>query len=213
MKMKLIPFLAASVFLLIFITTKSCKDKNDNPAPTDLCSDGKRNRTESGVDCGGECKECPLLAPVNSNYFFQFKLGDSIVSLENNFPFFVGNLTAFPPLGYKWGADLTYQGKVEDLAGKFISFKPNDMPHIEIMYFTDQNKILSTAYPPSQSGANCYIRSVTLVDTLVTGIANPTTNYLYSVKGDFNCRIANTSNSYTDTITYGKFSLRIAIQK
>lgn len=202
-------FYSLSLLSMLFACTA---DDGDTIKP-DLCKDGIQNRTETGVDCGGDCIECPDLGQVTDKYFFQFKRGDTAVFLENDFPYFVGTTTAFPPIGYKWGAEIIYAGDVMDLAGKYISFKEEYTPRIEIMYFDEKNKILSSAYPPSQSGSNCYIRSVELADTLITGIANPVTNYIYKVKGEFNCRISNTNNTYTDTLTYGKFALRITVQK
>lgn len=201
------------IFLFLAIITasfQSCKDKTEAPTPVDICEDGKQNRSETGIDCGGECAECPDLGPINTAFYFQFKLNDSIILLENNYPYFEDNITAFPPQGYKWGANLVYSGKLQDLEGQSLSFKEDATPHIEIMYFNEQNKTLSTAYPPSQSGANCYIRSVKLLDSLITGSV---VNYKYIVKGDFNCRISNTANTYTDTITYGKFAIRITLKK
>ena len=196
--------------LLIFV---ACSTKNSSPLSIEPCEDGIQNRTETGLDCGGECSECPDLQPIFSRFYLQFEKSDSVQVFQTDAPYFEGNLTAFPMLNYKWGGLINFVGDPKLLEGKFLSFNNQDDEYAEIMAFIGQNKVLSSAYPPNQSGSNCYIRRVDLIDTLITGIADTTINYIYAIKGDFNCRISNTDFSDVETLNKGKFSLRITVSK
>ncbi|MBX7182623.1 MAG: hypothetical protein K1X82_10950 [Bacteroidia bacterium] len=203
-------FLFAVISSLLLL---SCNKNNNNPLNENTCTDGIQNRSETGVDCGGECLECPNLDSIYSRFYLQFKKANQNLVYQSNYPYFEGNLTAFPLQSYQWGALLNFYGDPKSLEGKSLSFNSESAEYIEIVAFNGQNKVLSSAYPPNQSGSNCFIRKVELVDTLITGIADTTINYIYTVKGDFNCRVSNTDYSTVDTLNYGKFSLRIAIIK
>jgi hypothetical protein len=54
MKKQIFTIALVSCSLVYFI---SCSDKDDTAAGT--CSDGIKNQTETGVDCGGPCGACP----------------------------------------------------------------------------------------------------------------------------------------------------------
>ncbi len=205
--LKLFFFLSSIAFL------GACSSKDSPLIEQVPCEDGIQNRTETGLDCGGECKECPDFQPITSRFFLQFERSGVPQVYQEDFPYFEGGLTAFPLLNYEWGGLLNFQGDPEVLEGKYLSFNREDETYVEIMAFNGQNKVLSSAYPPNQSGSNCFIRKVDLIDTLITGIADTTINYIYSVKGDFNCRISNTEFTDVDTLNKGKFSLRITVIK
>jgi hypothetical protein len=201
------------IYLSSIVFLGACSSKDSNLINQVPCEDGIQNRTETGLDCGGECEECPDFQPITSRFYLQFERSGTPQVYQEDSPYFEGNLTAFPLLNYEWGGLLNFQGDPEILEGKYLSFNREDEEYIEIMAFNGQNKVLSSAYPPNQSGSNCFIRKVDLIDTLITGIADTTINYIYSVKGDFNCRISNTDFTDVDTLNKGKFSFRITIIK
>ena len=60
-------------FLSSLIFLAACSTQNDDLMIEEPCEDGIQNRTETGLDCGGECKECPDLEPITSRFYLQFE--------------------------------------------------------------------------------------------------------------------------------------------
>ncbi|HLG33744.1 MAG TPA: hypothetical protein VI757_02605 [Bacteroidia bacterium] len=79
-----------AVIFLITVTIIACNKKDDDNTPN-LCTDGIQNQGETGIDCGGPCAPCPVIAAKSfSNVTFTYQkmffstAGSSTTVLDSN---------------------------------------------------------------------------------------------------------------------------------
>lgn len=196
-----------------------CKKENKDEEPQpNYCSDGIQNSGETGVDCGGTCIPCGNAINFSKNYYLQFKenggsaytyfqadqpqymqSGTSIVEAQTEFSLGFNSTHAFV---------LRYSGSPTLLAGKTVSFNYGSAPSAKMIFFDSNGNVdRSSSNVTDQAESNCHIESVTLLET--NPVVGTKKEYVYSVKGNFNCKVAKSNGSGSSMLSYGKFSLRV----
>ncbi|MEO8146147.1 MAG: hypothetical protein ABI723_00855 [Bacteroidia bacterium] len=213
--------LIISILILCLTFLSACK-KNDssdssNPTPTpNYCADGVQNNGETGIDCGGTCTSCANAFNFTLPFYLQFKNNGSYTHFQDSVPQYSqttnnGNTiaqTAFSLLFNSTHAvEIKFAGAVSSLAGKSLSLNYTTVPSAKVIFFDGSgNELYTSEMTSNQTGSNFYVESVTLVSSYTWGSF---TIDIYSVKGNFNCKVSDAGQTVLKDLNYGKFSLKV----
>ena len=208
-----------SVVFFSALVLSGCKKTEDTlpPPVIDYCTDGIQNNGETGVDCGGTCDPCADAFNYTLPFYIQFRENSgSFVYFQDDDPQHSIRTTAgvtlaetyfSPAFNVTHGFAIRFTGKLEDLAGKSLSFDFNELPSAKMIFFDSNGDEYRTSENWSdQSKSNCYIESVTLVDSEQY---SSFTVYRYAAKGNFNCKVSDSNGTSNGILAYGKFSIML----